>query len=85
VPDAGLVLPVTLAHHLGLKGLVDEHLDLGAKPGRANSGDKVLPLASPTRIGRRAVNERLGPPITPGRASRRSDPPEGTPTAGPCP
>src|SRR4030042_1156498 len=44
VPDAGLILPATLAHHLGLKQLVDEHLDLGAKPGRANVGDKVLTL-----------------------------------------
>lgn len=44
VPDAGLILPATLAHHLGLKGLVDEHLDLGAKVGRANVGDKVLTL-----------------------------------------
>ncbi|MFO7531227.1 MAG: IS1380 family transposase [Candidatus Limnocylindrales bacterium] len=44
VPDVGLILPATLAHHLGLKGLVDEHLDLGPKPGRANAGDKVLTL-----------------------------------------
>jgi hypothetical protein len=44
VPDAGLILPATLAHHLGLGALVDEHLDLGAKPGRANTGDKVLTL-----------------------------------------
>jgi hypothetical protein len=44
VPDAGLILPATLAHHLGLGQLVDEHLDLGAKVGRANVGDKVLTL-----------------------------------------
>src|SRR6266508_3175977 len=44
VADAGLLLPATLAHHLDLKGLVDEHLDLGAKPGRANVGDKLLTL-----------------------------------------
>ncbi len=44
VPDAGLILPATLAHHLGLKALVDEHLDLGSKPGRANAGDKLLTL-----------------------------------------
>ena len=29
VADAGLLLPATLAHHLGLKELVDTHLDLG--------------------------------------------------------
>jgi hypothetical protein len=44
VADAGLLLPATLAAHLGLKGLVDEHLDLGARPGRANPGDKLLTL-----------------------------------------
>jgi hypothetical protein len=44
VPDAGLILPATLAHHLGLKQLVDEHLDLGTRPGSANVGDKILTL-----------------------------------------
>jgi hypothetical protein len=44
VADAGLLLPATLAHHLGLKALVDEHLDLGAAVGRANAGDKLLTL-----------------------------------------
>jgi len=44
VPDAGLILPATLVHHLGLKGLVDEHLHLGTRPGSANVGDKVMTL-----------------------------------------
>ncbi|MGH2512699.1 MAG: IS1380 family transposase [Candidatus Limnocylindrales bacterium] len=44
VADAGLLLPATLAQHLDLKGLVDEHLDLGDKPGRAHVGDKLLSL-----------------------------------------
>ena len=44
VPDAGLLVPATLAQHLGLKQLVDEHLDLGGRPGRANVGDKLLTL-----------------------------------------
>jgi hypothetical protein len=44
VADAGLLLPATLAHHLGLKELVENHLDLGAAPGRANVGDKLLAL-----------------------------------------
>jgi hypothetical protein len=43
VPDAGLILPATLAHHLGLGQLVDEHLDL-ANAGGANVGDKVMTL-----------------------------------------
>ena len=29
VANAGLLLPVTLAQHLGLRKLVDHHLDLG--------------------------------------------------------
>jgi hypothetical protein len=44
VADAGLLLPATLADHLGLRALVDEHLELGVKPGRANVGDKLLTL-----------------------------------------
>jgi hypothetical protein len=44
VADAGLVLPATLAHHLGLGELVDAHLDLGPAVGRANVGDKFLTL-----------------------------------------
>jgi hypothetical protein len=39
VADAGLLLPATLAHHLGLGELVETHLDLGASPGRANAGE----------------------------------------------
>ena len=38
VANAGLLLPVTLAQHLGLRELVDHHLDLGNAPGRANTG-----------------------------------------------
>jgi hypothetical protein len=44
VADAGLLLPATLAHRIGLRDLVDEHLDLGDKPGHANAGDKLLTL-----------------------------------------
>ena len=32
VANAGLLLPVTLAHHLGLRELVDNHVDLGDAP-----------------------------------------------------
>jgi len=44
VADAGLVLPATLAQHLGLRELVNEHLHLKAAAGRANAGDKLLTL-----------------------------------------
>ena len=33
VANAGLLLPATLARHLGLRELVDHHLDLGGAPG----------------------------------------------------
>ena len=48
VADAGLLLPVTLAHHLGLGGLVNRHVDLGDVPGRAHAGGKA---ADPGGVG----------------------------------
>jgi len=47
VADAGLLLPATLAAHLGLRELVETHLDLGQAVGRANVGDKLLTLVMP--------------------------------------
>ena len=46
VANAGLILPATLALHLGLPQLVDRHLDLGDAPGRANPGDKISTLVA---------------------------------------
>ena len=46
VNNAGLILPPTLALHLGLSQLVDRHLDLGRVPGRANPGDKIMTLVA---------------------------------------
>ena len=51
VNNAGLILPATLALHLGLPQLVDRHLDLGDAPGRANPGDKVLTLVASALAG----------------------------------
>ena len=51
VANAGLLLPVTLAHHLGLGELVDCHVDLGDAPGRANAGDKMLTLVASALAG----------------------------------
>ena len=42
--NAGLLLPATLARHLGLRELVNHYLDLGGAPERANTGDKLLTL-----------------------------------------
>lgn len=57
VADAGLLLPATLAQHLGLKALVDEYLDLGAKPGRANVGDKLLTLVMSALAGGDCIDD----------------------------
>ena len=42
VANAGLLLPATLAQHLGLREVIEQHLDLGDAPGRANVGDKAM-------------------------------------------
>ena len=42
VANAGLLLPATLAQHLGLREVVEQHLDLGDAPGRANVGHKAM-------------------------------------------
>ena len=46
VANARLLLPATLALHFGLSQLVQEHLDLGDAPGRANPGDKIMTLVA---------------------------------------
>ena len=46
VDNAGLILPATLALHLGLPQLVDRRLDLSDAPGRANTGDKMITLVA---------------------------------------
>ena len=57
VANAGLMLPVTLAHHLGLGELVDRHLDLGDAPGRANVGDKILTLVASALAGGDCIDD----------------------------
>ena len=42
---------VTLAQHLGLREVVDSHVDLGDAPGRANPGDKLLTLVASALAG----------------------------------
>ncbi|MHB8398581.1 MAG: IS1380 family transposase [Candidatus Limnocylindrales bacterium] len=57
VAEAGLLLPATLAAHLGLRELVDAHLDLGDKPGRANPGDKFLTLVMSALAGGDCIDD----------------------------
>ena len=68
VNNAGLILPATLALHLGLPQLIDRHLDLGDAPGRANLGDKVMTLVASALAGRlapSAARSRRHPPWVP--------------------
>ena len=57
VANAGLILPVTLAHHLGLGELVDNYVDLGNAPGRANAGDKLLTLVASALAGGDCIDD----------------------------
>ena len=57
VANAGLILPATLARHLGLRELVDRHLDLGGAPGRANTGDKLLTLVASALAGGDCIDD----------------------------
>ena len=57
VANAGLLLPVTLAHHLGLGELVNRHVDLGRAPGRANTGDKMLTLVASALAGGDCIDD----------------------------
>jgi hypothetical protein len=57
VADAGLLLPATLAAHLGLKELVGKYLHLGKAPGRANVGDKLLTLVMSALAGGDCIDD----------------------------
>ena len=57
VANAGLILLCTLAHHLGLGELVDQHVDLGHAPGRANAGDKLLTLVASALAGGDCIDD----------------------------
>ena len=70
VANAGLLLPATLAQHLGLRELVDHHLDLGGAPGRANTGDKMLTLVASALAGRLHRRRRCAARWWDGRCSR---------------
>ena len=57
VANAGLLLSATVARHLGLRELVDHHLDLGGAPGRANTGDKMLTLVASALAGGDCIDD----------------------------
>ena len=57
VSNAGLILPSTLALHLGLLQLVDRHLDLRRAPGGANPGDKMMTLVASALAGGDCIDD----------------------------
>ena len=57
VANAGLLLPVTLAHHLGLGELVDCHVDLGDAPWSSQPGGQAAD-AGGVGAGRRRLHRR---------------------------
>ena len=57
VANAGLLLPATLAQRLGLGELVDNHVDLGDAPGRANTGDKLMTLVASALAGGDCIDD----------------------------
>ncbi len=57
VANAGLILPITLAHHPGLGELAESHVDLGDAPGRANAGDKLLTLVASALAGGDCIDD----------------------------
>ena len=57
VANAGLILPVTLAQHLGLGELVDYNVVLGDAPGRANPGDKLVTLVASALAGGDCIDD----------------------------
>ncbi len=57
VANAGLMLPATLARRLGLPQLVEQDLDLGRAPGRANTGDKLMTLVASALAGGDCIDD----------------------------
>src|SRR5437588_11782415 len=65
VANAGLLLPATLAQHLGLEELYRSHVHLGDAPGRANVGIKAMTLIHSALAGGDCIDDtdilRAGP------------------------
>ena len=65
VANAGLLLPATLAQHLGLEELYRSHVHLGDAPGRANVGIKAMTLIGSAMAGGDCIDDsdvlRAGP------------------------
>ena len=57
VANAGLIEVATLAEHLGLRQLLDDHVDLGSAPGHANVGLKAMTLVHSALSGGECIDD----------------------------
>jgi hypothetical protein len=57
VASAGLLLPATLASHLGIETLADETIDLGERPAAARPGRKVMTLVHSIMAGGDCIDD----------------------------
>jgi len=57
VANAGVILPAVLAGRLGIEALVDASVDLGDRPGAANTGPKVMSLVSAMALGADCIED----------------------------
>jgi hypothetical protein len=59
VANAGLLLPATLAERLEIEAVVDQLVDLGARPGHHRPGRKVLTLAHALLAGGDCIDDAV--------------------------
>jgi hypothetical protein len=57
VADAGLLLPATLAEHLGMPQLIDRHVQLGKNPGAAKPGRKAMTVVASVLAGGDCIDD----------------------------
>ncbi len=57
VANAGLIVPATLAEHLGLRELIEQRVDLGDAPGRANVGHKAMTVIHAVLAGADSIDD----------------------------
>jgi len=57
VANAGLIAPASLAQHLGLRELIEDRVDLGDAPGRANVGHKAMTVVHAVLVGADSIDD----------------------------
>ncbi|MEX2430494.1 MAG: IS1380 family transposase [Dehalococcoidia bacterium] len=57
IANAGLILPATLAHHLGVQQLISDRVDLSGRVGAANTGLKAMTVISALLAGAEWIDD----------------------------